>query len=88
MKKTLMKFKVNEEGINRYGDNRFVRYTHMEFNKWTMMGEVSCGIPFINHKNIHFIYIIKRSILHFYYSSLKLLQIIFQIIKIQNTLIH
>ncbi len=47
--KTLMKFKMTEEGINRYGDNRFVRYTHMEFNKWTMMGEVSCGIPFINH---------------------------------------
>jgi DNA-directed RNA polymerase II subunit RPB2 len=38
-----------EDSVNRYDDSRFVRYTHMEFNKWTMMGEVSCGIPFINH---------------------------------------
>jgi DNA-directed RNA polymerase II subunit RPB2 len=35
--------------INRYGNNRFVRYTHMEFNRWTMLGEVSCGVPFINY---------------------------------------
>jgi DNA-directed RNA polymerase II subunit RPB2 len=35
--------------INRHGNNKYVRYTHLEFNRWTMMGEVSCGIPFINH---------------------------------------
>lgn len=46
-----MKLKVNpdETSINRYGNNKFVRYTHLEFNRWTMLGEVSCGIPFINH---------------------------------------
>ena len=46
-----MKLKTNPEetSINRYGNNKFVRYTHLEFNRWTMMGEVSCGIPFINH---------------------------------------
>ncbi len=43
------KAKVHEESINRYGENRYVNFTHMEFNRWTMMGEVSCGIPFINH---------------------------------------
>lgn len=37
------------ESINRYGNNRFVKYTHMEFNRWTMLGEVSCSIPFINY---------------------------------------
>jgi DNA-directed RNA polymerase II subunit RPB2 len=46
-----MKLKTNpdETSINRYGNTKFVRYTHLEFNRWTMMGEVSCGIPFINH---------------------------------------
>jgi DNA-directed RNA polymerase II subunit RPB2 len=46
-----MKLKVNpdETSINRYGNTKFVRYTHLEFNRWTMMGEVACGIPFINH---------------------------------------
>ena len=46
-----MKLKINpdETSINRYGNNTYVRYTHLEFNRWTMMGEVSCGIPFINH---------------------------------------
>ena len=54
-----MKTKPTETSINRYGNNRYVNYTHLEFNRWTMLGEVSCGIPFINHnygtKNIvHF----------------------------------
>jgi len=46
-----MKLKINPEetSINRYGNSKYVRYTHLEFNRWTMMGEVSCGIPFINH---------------------------------------
>jgi DNA-directed RNA polymerase II subunit RPB2 len=46
-----MKAKINsdETSINRYGNTKYVRYTHLEFNRWTMMGEVSCGIPFINH---------------------------------------
>lgn len=41
--------KLIDDSINRYGNNLFVRYTHMEFNRWTMLGEVSCGVPFINH---------------------------------------
>ena len=49
--KKYMNTKINndESSINRYGNNKYVRYTHLEFNRWTMMGEVSCGIPFINH---------------------------------------
>jgi DNA-directed RNA polymerase II subunit RPB2 len=43
------KINPDETSINRYGNNTYVRYTHLEFNRWTMMGEVSCGIPFINH---------------------------------------
>lgn len=43
------KTKPTDDSINRYGNNRYVRYTHMEFNRWTMLGEISCGIPFINH---------------------------------------
>jgi len=35
--------------INRYGNNKFVRYTHVEFHRWTMLGEVACAIPFANH---------------------------------------
>ena len=35
--------------MNRYGSNRYVRYTHMEFHRWTMLGEIACGIPFANH---------------------------------------
>ena len=46
-----MKTKVvpDDMVINRHGNNKYVNYTHMEFNRWTMLGEVSCGIPFINH---------------------------------------
>lgn len=46
---TNSKTKPTNDSINRYGNNRYVRYTHMEFNRWTMLGEISCGIPFINH---------------------------------------
>ena len=35
--------------INRYGDFRYVNYTHMDFHRWTMLGAVACGIPFGNH---------------------------------------
>lgn len=35
--------------INRYGANRFVRYTHLEFHRWIILGEIACGIPFANH---------------------------------------
>ena len=35
--------------INRYGANRFIRYTHLEFHRWIILGEISCSIPFANH---------------------------------------
>jgi DNA-directed RNA polymerase II subunit RPB2 len=48
-KKHMKIISPDETSINRYGNTKYVRYTHLEFNRWTMMGEVSCGIPFINH---------------------------------------
>jgi len=45
-----MKNKPNDtDMIDRYGENRYIRYTHLEFHRWTMLGEVACGIPFANH---------------------------------------
>ena len=44
-----MKNNIDNVIINRYGNNMYVRYTHIEFHLWIMMGEVACGIPFINH---------------------------------------
>ena len=41
-------YKDNTE-INRYGDYRYVKYTHIDFHRWTMFGEVTCGVPFGNH---------------------------------------
>ena len=35
--------------INRYGSNRYINYTHLEFHPWTMLGEIAIGIPFANH---------------------------------------
>ena len=35
--------------INRYGDYRFMKYTHCELHRWTMLGEIASGVPFINH---------------------------------------
>jgi DNA-directed RNA polymerase II subunit RPB2 len=35
--------------INRYGDYRYVKYTHCEFPGWTMLGTTAANIPFINH---------------------------------------
>jgi DNA-directed RNA polymerase II subunit RPB2 len=35
--------------VNRYGANRFIRYTHLEFHRWIILGEIACGIPFANH---------------------------------------
>ena len=34
--------------VNRYGDYRYLNYTHLEFHKWTMLGAAACGIPFSN----------------------------------------
>ena len=35
--------------LNRYGDNRFVRYTHCELHQWLMTGTLVSNIPFANH---------------------------------------
>jgi len=35
--------------VNRYGDYRYLKYTHCEFNGWTMLGSSAVNIPFINH---------------------------------------
>jgi DNA-directed RNA polymerase II subunit RPB2 len=45
--------------INRYGDYRFVNYTHCDFPYWVMMGTVVANIPFSNHTYGN------RNILHF-----------------------
>jgi DNA-directed RNA polymerase II subunit RPB2 len=44
------KIEYNETSkINRYGDYRFLKYTHCEFPGWTMLGTTAANIPFINH---------------------------------------
>ena len=44
-----MKNTLDNNIINRYGNNKYVRYTHIEFHRWVMLGEVACAIPFANH---------------------------------------
>jgi DNA-directed RNA polymerase II subunit RPB2 len=38
-----------EPNINRYGDYRFVKFTHSEFTGWVIFGTVVANIPFANH---------------------------------------
>jgi hypothetical protein len=45
--------------INRYGDYRFVKYTHCDFHSWVMLGTVVANIPFSNHNYA------TRNIIHF-----------------------
>lgn len=45
--------------INRYGDYRWVNYSHCDFHSWTMMGSVVANIPFSNHNYAN------RNIIHF-----------------------
>ena len=45
--------------INRYGDYRWVNYTHCEFHGWLSMGTVVSNIPFSDHNYG------SRNILHF-----------------------
>ena len=55
---------INE--VNRYGDYRYVNYTHCDIHPWLMLGYVVCSIPFSNHnfglKNIIFFSQAKQSI--------------------------
>lgn len=45
--------------INRYGDYRWVKYTHCDFHSWVMLGTVVANIPFSNHNYVN------RNIIHF-----------------------
>jgi DNA-directed RNA polymerase beta subunit/intein/homing endonuclease len=56
----------NSNKVNRYGDYRFVNYTHCDIHPWLMLGIVSSSIPFSNHnyatRNIIFFSQAKQSI--------------------------
>ena len=45
--------------INRYGDYRFLNYTHCDFHSWVMLGAIVANIPFSNHNYAN------RNIIHF-----------------------
>ena len=45
--------------INRYGDYRWLKYTHCDFHSWVMMGTVVANVPFSNHNYAN------RNIIHF-----------------------
>ena len=50
---------TNITKINRYGDYRWVKYSHCDFHAWVMMGSVVSNVPFSNHN-----YAV-RNIIHF-----------------------
>jgi len=45
--------------VNRYGDYRWIRYTHCNFHSWTQLGIIAGNIPFSNHNHAG------RNIIHF-----------------------
>jgi DNA-directed RNA polymerase II subunit RPB2 len=45
--------------INRYGDYRWIKYTHCDFHSWTQLGIIAGNIPFSNHTHAG------RNIIHF-----------------------
>jgi DNA-directed RNA polymerase beta subunit len=45
--------------INRYGDYRYIKYTHCDFSSWTMLGAIVGNIPFCDHNYA------TRNIIHF-----------------------
>ena len=45
--------------INRYGDYRFINYTHCDFSSWVMLGPIVGNIPFSDHNYAN------RNIIHF-----------------------
>ena len=57
---------TDDSKINRYGDYRYLNYTHLEFHRWTMLGLIASIIPFANHnystKNIVMFSQIKQAI--------------------------
>jgi DNA-directed RNA polymerase II subunit RPB2 len=60
-----IKYKDNSI-INRYGDYRYINYTHCNFHSWTMFGSLACSVPFPNHnqakQNIIYFSQVKQSI--------------------------
>ena len=50
---------TNTTKINRYGDYRWVNYSHCDFHSWVIMGSTAAIIPFSNHNYAN------RNILHF-----------------------
>ena len=56
----------DSDKVNRYGDYRFVNYTHCDIHPWLMFGVVASSIPFSNHnyanRNIIFYSQAKQSI--------------------------
>ena len=45
--------------INRYGEYRWIKYTHCDFHAWTQLGVIAGNIPFSNHNHSG------RNIIHF-----------------------
>ena len=45
--------------INRYGDYRWVKYTHCDFHSWLMLGITVSNVPFSNHNYAY------RNFIHF-----------------------
>jgi DNA-directed RNA polymerase beta subunit/intein/homing endonuclease len=40
---------TNTTKINRYGDYRWIDYSHCDFHSWVMLGSVAANIPFSDH---------------------------------------
>ena len=50
---------IDVSKINRYGDYRWIKYTHCDFHAWTQLGIIAGNIPFSNHNHAG------RNIIHF-----------------------
>ncbi len=57
-KETIIKYEESTK-INRYGDYKWVRYTHCEFHGWVLFGTTAANIAFVNHDYA------TKSIVHF-----------------------
>jgi DNA-directed RNA polymerase II subunit RPB2 len=47
-KNTIVEYN-NSTKINRYGNYKWLKYTHCEFHGWTMFGSTAANVAFINH---------------------------------------
>ena len=57
-KETVVKYEESTK-INRYGDYKWVKYTHCEFHGWVLFGTTAANIAFVNHDYA------TKSIVHF-----------------------